>query len=140
MDLGLRGVHVLVTGASGGIGLETARVFLDNGARVTAHYNTNSASLTSLSSQYDSTLLRIAQADLTNESAVATLFASVASSHPNNANAPAFGPVQVAIINHGIWPTTHQPVHQMSLGHELDIVVFGGAGDAEGAGCAGRRG
>lgn len=40
-DLALDSVHALVTGASGGIGIVTAQAFLDNGAFVTAHYNSN---------------------------------------------------------------------------------------------------
>jgi NAD(P)-dependent dehydrogenase (short-subunit alcohol dehydrogenase family) len=48
LDFGLRDVHVLVTGASGGIGLEAVRTFLQVGARVTAHYNTNIGELASL--------------------------------------------------------------------------------------------
>jgi NAD(P)-dependent dehydrogenase (short-subunit alcohol dehydrogenase family) len=48
LDFGLRNVHVLVTGASGGIGLEAVRTFLQVGARVTAHYNTNIGELASL--------------------------------------------------------------------------------------------
>lgn len=34
MDLGLRGKACLVTGSTGGIGLETARLLADEGARV----------------------------------------------------------------------------------------------------------
>jgi NAD(P)-dependent dehydrogenase (short-subunit alcohol dehydrogenase family) len=49
LDFGLRNVHVLITGASGGIGLEAVRTFLQVGARVTAHYNTNIGELASLS-------------------------------------------------------------------------------------------
>lgn len=44
-DLGLAGSHVLVTGASGGIGLATVKAFLDQDALVAAHYNSNAASL-----------------------------------------------------------------------------------------------
>jgi NAD(P)-dependent dehydrogenase (short-subunit alcohol dehydrogenase family) len=48
LDFGLHNVHVLVTGASGGIGFEAVRTFLQVGAQVTAHYNTNLGELASL--------------------------------------------------------------------------------------------
>jgi hypothetical protein len=38
---GLRGSHVIVTGASGGIGLATVRLFVKLGAKVSAQGNTN---------------------------------------------------------------------------------------------------
>ncbi|KAJ7249418.1 NAD-P-binding protein [Mycena rebaudengoi] len=88
MDLGLQDVHVLVTGASGGIGLEVVR------AKVTAHYNSNASSLDAL-----------AQADLAVEEDVARLFSGSTS----------LGAVQVAVINHGFWPTADEPVAEMSL-------------------------
>ena len=44
-DLGLSSSHVLITGASGGLGLELVRLFLDESSLVSAHYNSNKAGL-----------------------------------------------------------------------------------------------
>lgn len=46
------------------------------------------------------------QADLTSEGEVDRLFSEAAAS---------FGPVQVVIINHGVWPTVDRPVVEMPL-------------------------
>ncbi|KAJ7627609.1 NAD(P)-binding protein [Mycena polygramma] len=106
MDLELKDVHVLITGASGGIGLETARLFLNQGAKVTAHYNTTASTLDVLIAEFGAQRIVAAQADLTVEDDVARLFAE---------SGAALGPVQVVIINHGIWPTADEPITQMSL-------------------------
>jgi len=106
MDLGLGNVHVLVTGASGGIGLETAEVFLQQGAKVTAHYNSNDQTLQPLTVRYGADKVQALQADLTLEGDVSRLFSRASS---------FFGPVQIVIVNHGVWPTANQPVVQMSL-------------------------
>ncbi|KAF9235902.1 NAD(P)-binding protein [Melanogaster broomeanus] len=105
MDLGLKDVHVLVTGASGGIGLETARLYCSIGARVTAHYNTQLAPLEALSKTYPN--LQIVQSDLSNEASVINMFSTVA----DIAN-----PVQVLVVNHGIWLPENVPVVDMTLG------------------------
>ncbi|KAJ3563108.1 hypothetical protein NP233_g9155 [Leucocoprinus birnbaumii] len=115
LDLGLEGVHVLVTGASGGIGLEITRLFADQGARVTAHYNTNSATLQPLLSQYGSEKIQALQANLTNEPSVTKLFNEASSS---------FGAVQVLILNHAISSTVSEPVWKISLDrwkHTIDV-------------------
>ncbi|KAF9265053.1 NAD dependent epimerase/dehydratase [Marasmius fiardii PR-910] len=91
LDLDLAGVHVLVTGASGGIGLATARLLLEQGAKVTAHYNATSDILQDLQ---HSPKLFLAQADLTSEDAVKSLFAS-AVEH--------LGTVHVVVVSHGVW-------------------------------------
>ncbi|KAF5383951.1 hypothetical protein D9757_007378 [Collybiopsis confluens] len=107
LDLELQGVHVLVTGASGGIGLETVKAFLEQGAKVTAHFNANSSTFRPLESQFSTDQLFSAQAELTTESSVESLFQS-ARSH--------FGiPVQVLIVNHGIWPPQDAHVWEMEL-------------------------
>ncbi|KAJ8082879.1 hypothetical protein PM082_008736 [Marasmius tenuissimus] len=109
LDLGLSDVHVLITGASGGIGLEIVKVFLDQGAKVTAQYNTSPASLQSLaSSQPESyaSQLHIAQADLSSESSVQSLFASAVAK---------FGPIHIAAVNHGNWVREHVMLKDMSL-------------------------
>ncbi|TDL15388.1 NAD(P)-binding protein [Rickenella mellea] len=108
MDLGLRDVHVLVTGASGGIGLETARTFLDQGARVTAHFNSNDSTLASLSQKYGHGRIRIAQANLSDETNVLRMFDDLS-------RADGFGHVQVLVVNHGIWPSTDVPLAHMTL-------------------------
>ncbi|KZS89376.1 NAD(P)-binding protein [Sistotremastrum niveocremeum HHB9708] len=103
MDIGLTGVHVLITGASGGIGLETAKSFLGLiGCYVTAHYNSNLAPLQPLIDQYGADRITALKADLTVEKDVIHLFSAIPT-------------VQVAVINHGIWPTEDVPVASMSL-------------------------
>ncbi len=45
MDLGLKNKIVLITGASGGIGAATARVFAREGAKLVLHYGKNKADI-----------------------------------------------------------------------------------------------
>ncbi|KAJ7602541.1 NAD(P)-binding protein [Mycena rosella] len=105
MDFELQDVHVVVTGASGGIGSETARLFLKQGAKVTAHYNTNASSLNTLITEFGADRVVAAQANLAVEDDVVRLFRA----------SEILGPVQIAIINHGIWPTADESVATMSL-------------------------
>lgn len=93
MDVGFDDVHVLVTGASGGIGIELVKLFLDLGAQVTGQYNTNAEPLTTLAASHpkQTNLLSI-QASLTSEESIASLYAT-ASAHFKK-------PVAVLVINH----------------------------------------
>ncbi|KAF4588581.1 hypothetical protein EYR40_010134 [Pleurotus pulmonarius] len=129
MDLGLKDVHILVTGrsihrASGGIGvlliegLETVRTYAGTGwfmnkclPEFMLSYRTWSQSFGALHYQ---PFRRFA--DLTNESSVSQMFS-------NHEDQPDFGPVQIVVINHGIWPTTDAPIAAMSLdrwNHTID--------------------
>ncbi|OBZ74518.1 3-oxoacyl-[acyl-carrier-protein] reductase FabG [Grifola frondosa] len=107
MNLNLDNVHVLVTGASGGIGLATARRFLGQGANVAAHYNTNNATLAPLLAEYGPTRVRAAQASLEREDDVGRLF--------EHADSFGFGAVQVLVVNHGYYPPEDAPLAHMSL-------------------------
>ncbi|KAK3114347.1 hypothetical protein LTR53_007434 [Teratosphaeriaceae sp. CCFEE 6253] len=100
IDFGLRDVHILVTGAAGGIGLETVHTLKRLGARVTAHYNTKLGELESLQ---DVTSI---QADVRDEASVNNLLRQAAEQNG--------GPVSVLVVNHGIWPSNDAPIADMS--------------------------
>ena len=70
-DLGLSSTHTLITGSSGGLGLELCSLFLSQDALVTAHYNCNLAGLDSLPPS--SSLVKV-QANVEKEEEVKRLF------------------------------------------------------------------
>lgn len=90
LEFGLKDVHVLVTGASGGIGFETAKTFLTLGARVTAHYNSNKGDLERLKG------VVAIKADVRDEQEVEILFAEAAKQQGD--------PVSCLVIVSRIWP------------------------------------
>ncbi|KAJ2352211.1 hypothetical protein IWW50_000381 [Coemansia erecta] len=116
--LGLSGVHVLVTGASGGIGLATAREFLEQGAKVTMHYNSNPDALGDLTAAYPSTTFAV-KANISSEAEVDAMF---------DAAVAKLGPVQVLVVNHGIGSKRLALLKDMSLeqwSHTLDVNLTG---------------
>lgn len=79
---------------------------LEQGAKVTAHYNTTNSSLQPLICQYGSEHIQAVQANLTEESAVEDLFRKATSN---------FGEFHVLILNHAVAPVADEPVWKMSL-------------------------
>jgi NAD(P)-dependent dehydrogenase (short-subunit alcohol dehydrogenase family) len=62
---GLKGAHVVITGASGGIGIATVKLFDQLGARISAHRNTQKDVHAGTTNS-----LNVIQADATNEADV----------------------------------------------------------------------
>ncbi len=105
METGLANRHVLITGAAGGIGSETVRLFLEENSHVTAIYHTTEGPLREFEQRWSDQLATI-RADITSESDVKQLY--------ENAN-DRFGRVDVLVANAGI--ANHRPVgiQNMSL-------------------------
>ncbi|MHA1481358.1 MAG: SDR family NAD(P)-dependent oxidoreductase, partial [Candidatus Thorarchaeota archaeon] len=104
MDIGFQGKHVVVTGASSGIGFDTTSLFLTEGAKVTACYNSEQRHLATLSESYPERL-NVVKVDVRIESEVESLF--------TKANA-VFGRVDVTVANAGIANHEGVAVHEMS--------------------------
>jgi len=113
MELELRDKHTLVTGASGGIGLEITRRFLNEGAKVTACYRTEERQLNALAQQYGSQIA-LCKADVTNESDVKAMFTEAVTNH---------GRVDISIANAGIANHEGQGVQHMDLAEWNRIVT-----------------
>ena len=96
MNIGLKNKHVVVTGASGGIGFDSISLFLAEGAKVTACYHSDPKNLATLTDSYPERL-NVVKVDVRNESEVAVLF--------TEANT-VFGRVDVAVANAVI--TSHE--------------------------------
>ncbi|MHA2026681.1 MAG: SDR family NAD(P)-dependent oxidoreductase [Candidatus Thorarchaeota archaeon] len=105
MDTGLAGKHILITGASGGIGLVTARLFLSEGAKVTGTFNRSAEPLQGLVSDYSDSL-KIIKVDQTSEDDVRNLFTKANQS---------FGRVDVLVANAAISVPEGQSIQDMTL-------------------------
>lgn len=110
----LTGQHVLVTGASGGVGKVIVESFLAHGAIVTAQVNTNLSSLL----PYLCDELQVISCDVSSEKAVLELFD----------HAKSFGRIDILILNHGIFKSKDTNVANMTLAdwsHTLDVNLTG---------------
>ncbi|MFW9786207.1 MAG: SDR family NAD(P)-dependent oxidoreductase [Candidatus Thorarchaeota archaeon] len=105
MDAGLSGKHVLVTGASGGIGIEVTRMFLHEEAHVTGTYNRAKGPIRSLMKEWSDSFKAV-KVDQTSEDDVKQLF--------EEANR-AFGRVDVLVANAGIANHEGKAIQEMSL-------------------------
>jgi 3-oxoacyl-[acyl-carrier protein] reductase len=106
MDTGLTGRAVLVTGASGGIGGDVVRAFVQEGARVVAHYRRQRERVEALARELSAACVPLG-ADLTSETEVQRVFADAES---------RLGPVEVVVANAGVWPPDDVPLVDMTLG------------------------
>ena len=105
MNMGFQSKHVVVTGASSGIGFDSISLFLAESAKVTASYKSDPRNLSTLADSYPDRL-NIVKSDVRNESEVEFLF--------TEANR-AFGRVDVTVANAGIAFHEGVAVHHMSI-------------------------
>ncbi|MFW9856682.1 MAG: SDR family NAD(P)-dependent oxidoreductase [Candidatus Thorarchaeota archaeon] len=105
MDSGLDGEHVLITGASGGIGQAIAKVFDGEGCKLSLHYNKNEKGISRLIRTLNNNYC-VLKADLTSEKQTKQLFQD---------SMGANGRIDRLVINHGVWPENSTPVHEMEL-------------------------
>jgi 3-oxoacyl-[acyl-carrier protein] reductase len=96
---------VLITGASGGIGLVTAQAFAEEGARLVLHYHTQAQPLEELQPRLGVPSVSL-QADLRDETQVERLFAEALAKFPR---------IDVMVVNAGIWLDRPVPLQEMSL-------------------------
>ncbi|MDH5402656.1 MAG: SDR family oxidoreductase [Candidatus Heimdallarchaeota archaeon] len=118
METGLNNSHIFITGASGGIGLITAQKFIEEGAKVSLHYNSNIEPLNVLLESYPERTCAV-QANVKNELDVIAAI---------NESTSLLGPINCIVINHGIWIVNEAPVVDMSLKqwqHTIDIDLTG---------------
>jgi 3-oxoacyl-[acyl-carrier protein] reductase len=121
--MSLAGKVALITGGSRGIGAATVRMFRRAGAKVVFNYRSAAEQAEALVAECDGSAvcLAVRQTLATPEDGEALVRAAVA----------AFGRVDCAILNHGVWPAHDAPISEMTseqwrttLGTNLDS-VFG---------------
>lgn len=105
MDSGLKGKHILITGASGGIGQAIARSFDEEGCVLSLHYHKNYKGIQELTSGLKGKSISF-EADMTSEESISNLFSNCINS---------LGRIDILIVNHGIWPETYKPAHEMRV-------------------------
>jgi NAD(P)-dependent dehydrogenase (short-subunit alcohol dehydrogenase family) len=97
--------HVIITGASGGIGVELTKAFLAEKAKVSAVYNTSKRTLELISKNFPDKM-SLLKADVRKENEVKSLFEQAISN---------YGRIDVLIANAGIWSSEDVLVSEMNL-------------------------
>ena len=105
MDAKLTDKHVLITGASGGIGQATARAFAEEGAALALHCHTQADAVKGLQTDLDVHTVAV-QADLRNEALVDAMFAEVLTTFPR---------LDTVVVNAGIGDSRKVPLHEMTM-------------------------
>jgi 3-oxoacyl-[acyl-carrier protein] reductase len=96
---------VLITGASGGIGLATAEAFAEEGARLVLHCHTRPEPLRALEPRLG-VPCTVVQADLRDERQVEFLFDEALARLPR---------IDAVVVNAGVWTDRAVPLHEMTL-------------------------
>lgn len=109
----LHGSRVLLTGATGGIGLETARVLAASGARVAIHTRTQEESARRLAEELPGGPHVVGRADLRSESETQTLFEEAASE---------LGGLDGLVVNAGVYKPT-VPAWELDLERWRDTLA-----------------
>jgi 3-oxoacyl-[acyl-carrier protein] reductase len=112
--MSLTGKVALITGGSRGIGAATVRLFRQAGAKVVFSYRTATQQSEALVAECGGPELcrAIQQPLFTPEDGEALVTAAVA----------AFGRLDCAILNHGIWPSHDQPIATMTTNQWRDTI------------------
>ena len=105
MDLELKDKVVLITGATGGIGEATAKLFNEEGADVVIHYNTNKQKAAALVKELGENTLAI-KADLSRELDVLYMY--------NEIN-KIKGRIDILVCNAAIYPHEYVEIEKMSF-------------------------
>jgi NAD(P)-dependent dehydrogenase (short-subunit alcohol dehydrogenase family) len=106
MNLALDKKHILVTGATGGIGEKIISQLIDERANISAQFHKNSKKAQNLENLYKRNQIQFIKADLRIESDVKNLFKEAISK---------FGRVDALIANAGIWPQADLLTADLSL-------------------------
>lgn len=114
MDTQLKGLTVLITGASGGIGEALAAEFADEGANLVLHGHSRAdklEDLVGLEGWGERAL--VGTADLREPEGLDELFERARK---------RFGRVDVVIANAGIWPPEDKPLHELEVDRIRDVI------------------
>jgi len=104
MDTDLKDKCVLITGASGGIGLATAELFAAEQARLLLHYNAHPEPVEQLRRRLSTPTVTV-QADLRDERQVERMFAAALEAFPR---------IDVVVVNAAIYNDRPTPLWEMS--------------------------
>ena len=97
--MSLNGQHILVTGASRGIGYAISEELLSQGAQVSLHYNSGEGEVKSLAQKYSGTSTQLIPADFLDMGTVRHLFQKAVNEG---------GPIDTLVLNAGVF-LPHEP-------------------------------
>jgi 3-oxoacyl-[acyl-carrier protein] reductase len=106
METNLKNKVVLITGAAGGIGSEMVKSFAKENCKLVIHYRNSKENAEKLASELPKNSYTLIQADLSSEKDVISLFSQAEKE---------LGPIEVCILNAGIWVEKDTPIYEMSL-------------------------